>query len=116
MLASAGTVGSERSGAAGTVVIADKAHDTDSILEGVAAVGGTAVIPARANRKRPRRLDRDLYACRNRTERFLGRIKEFRRVATRYEKRARNHLSTVLLAETCYMLRNIARKLVESTA
>ena len=48
--------------------------------------------------------------------RFFGKIKEFRRVATRYDKRARNDLSTVLLAETRYLLRDLARQSIESTA
>ena len=100
---------------AGVRVIADKAYDSDAILELVAEAGGVSVIPSKANRKVPRKLDRDLYARRNRVERFFGKIKEFRRVATRYEKRARNYLSTVLLAETRYLLRTLARRSIEST-
>ena len=55
----------------------------------VSEAGGVAVIPSKTNRKVPRELDRALYARRNLVERFFGTIKEFRRVATRYEKRAR---------------------------
>ena len=78
-------------------VIADKACDTDA--------GGIAAVPSKATRKTPRELNREAYADRNRIERFFGKIKEFRRVATRYEKRARN-----------YLLRNLAGHSVESTA
>ena len=66
--------------------------------------------------KTPRELDREAYADRNRIERCFGKIKEFRRVATRYEKRARNYLSAVMLAVTRYLLRNLAGQLIESTA
>ena len=83
-------------------MIADRAYDSDAILDLVSEAGGVAVIPSKTNRKVPRELDRALYARRNLVERFFGTIKEFRRVATRYEKRARNYLSTVLLAETRY--------------
>ena len=100
---------------AGARVIADRACDSDAILELVTGAGGVAVIPPAANRKGPRELDRSLYARRNLVERFFGTIKEFRRVATRYEKRARNDLSTVLLAETRDLLRTLARRSIEFT-
>ena len=102
--------------APGEAVIADKAYDTDAVLDLVAEAGGIAVIPSKSNRKTPRELDREAYADRNRIERFFGKIKEFRRVATRYEKRARNYLSAVMLAVTRYLLRNLAGQLIESTA
>ena len=94
--------------APGEAAVADKACDTDA--------GGIAAVPSKSNRKTPRELDREAYAGRNRIERFFGKIKEFRRVATRYEKRARNHLSAVMLAVTRYLLRNLAGHLIESTA
>ena len=102
--------------APGEAVIADKAYDAGAVLDFVAEAGGIAVIPSKANRKTPRELDREAYADRNRIERFFGKIKEFRRVATRHEKRARNYLSAVMLAVTRYLLRNLAGHLVESTA
>ena len=101
---------------AGARVIADRACDSDAILELVTGAGGVAVIPPAANRKVPRELDRALYARRNLVERFFGTIKEFRRVATRYEKRAGNDRSAVLLAETRDLLRTLARRSIESTA
>lgn len=68
-------------------VTADKAYDTEAILEAIAAMGATAVIPPRVNR-RPRRVDLYHYRNRNLIERFFARIKEFRRIATRYDKLA----------------------------
>ena len=68
---------------------------------------GIAAVPSKANRKRPRELDREAYAGRSRIERFFGKIKEFRWVATRCEKRARNYLSEVMLAVTRYLLRSL---------
>ena len=55
------------------------------------------------------RTDRELYGTRNIVERFLGRIKEYRRVAARYEKRARNYLSTLLLKVIRYLLREMVK-------
>ncbi len=94
---------------AGMTVIADKAYDTNAILDHLAEVGATAVISSRSNRTEPRTLDTAVYAMRNLVERFFGRIKEFRRVATRYDKRARNFLSAVVLATTRYLMRGLAK-------
>jgi len=55
------------------------------------------VIPPRRNRIEPRAYDRDLYKDRNLLERFFSRLKQFRRIATRYEKLARNFLSMLNL-------------------
>ena len=101
--------------AAGTIVIADKAYDTDAILDQVARAGGVAAIPSKANRRAPREINREAYARRNLVERFFCRIKEFRRVATRYEKRARNFMATVMLAAARYTLRTLAKQMIEST-
>ena len=94
---------------AGMTVIADKAYDTDAILDRLADAGATTVIPSRSNRTEPGTLDRAAYATRNLVERFFGKIKEFRRVATRYDKRARNYLSAVILAATRYLMRGLAK-------
>ena len=94
---------------AGMTVIADKAYDTDAILDRLADAGVTTVIPSRSNRTEPGTLDRAAYATRNLVERFFGKIKEFRRVATRYDKRARNFLSAVILAATRHLMRGPAK-------
>ena len=100
----------------GATVIADKAYGSDDILNRIKAVNGRVAIPPKANRKKPWVIDMTLYKSRNRIERFFGLIKEFRRVATRYDKRARNYLSTVMLTVTRYLLRKIARlQIIEST-
>ncbi len=97
-------------------VIGDRAYDTDTVLELIRRAGAAAVIPSRSSRKSPRPLDRDTYRTRNLVERFFGKIKEFRRVATRYDKTARNFLSAVHLAVSRFLLRRIANQLFESTA
>ena len=63
-----------------------------------------AVIPPRENRKQLRDYDRILYKARNLVERFINRIKHFRRVATRYEKTARNFLAFVQVASIMVLL------------
>ena len=97
-------------------VIGDKAYDTDAILDLIETAGATAVIPSKSNRRSPRPLNRETYRTRNLVERFFGKIKEFRRVATRYDKTARNFLSAVQLAASRFLLRRIANQLFESTA
>ncbi len=93
----------------GMTDIADKAYDTDAILDHHAKVGATAVIPSRSNRTEPRTLDTAVQATRDWVERFFKRIKEFRRVATRCDKRARNFLSAAIPAATRYLMRGLAR-------
>jgi transposase len=80
------------------VVIADKGYDADELVEKIRRRGAKAVIPSRSNRKRPRPFNRQQYRSRNLVERFVNRIKHYRRVATRYEKTARNFLGFVQLA------------------
>ena len=83
---------------AADTLIADKAFDADArVLEPLATVGKTAVIPSRTNRSSPRDYDRELYAARHLIENFFARIKQFRAIATRYEKTARNFLAAVQL-------------------
>lgn len=81
------------------MLIADKAFDADERVIGpLAAAGKKAVIPSKANRKRPRKLDRNLYAERHLIENFFARLKQFRAIATRYDKTARNFLAAVYMA------------------
>jgi len=65
-------------------VIADKGYDADHLHQAVRDTGAEAVIPPRSNRKTPRAYDRALYRERNLVERFFNKLKQFRRVATRY--------------------------------
>ncbi len=55
------------------------------------------VIPSKSNQRRQPRFDREAYRQRNRIERLINRLKQFRRIATRYEKRGVNYLAMVTL-------------------
>ena len=87
------------------VLLADRGYDSDAIREDVRARGATPEIPTKKNRHVQHSVDRALYALRNRIERFINRLKNSRRVATRYEKTARNYLAVVTLAATVLWLR-----------
>jgi transposase len=87
------------------VLIADKAYDADErVIEPLAAAGKTAVIPSKANRKSPRTYDRHLYKERHLIENFFAKLKQFRAIATRYDKTARNFLAAVYLAASAIWL------------
>jgi transposase len=86
-------------------VIADKAFDSDAFVATIEARGAEAVIPPKKNRVCPRDYDRHLYKERNLAERFFNLIKHYRRVATRYEKTARNFLGFVHVAAIMILLR-----------
>lgn len=85
-------------------VIADKGYDSDPLVESIHERGAQAVIPPRSNRKAPRKFSKRLYKTRNLVERFVNRIKHYRRIATRYEKSARNYLAFVHLGASLVML------------
>lgn len=82
-------------GYAPEAVIADKGYDSDALVGRIAVGGAEVVIPPRRNRKAQRAYDRNLYADRNKVERLFNRLKQYRRVATRYDKTARNYLAFV---------------------
>ena len=92
-------------GVAAEVVIADNGYDSQAVVEQIEKQGAEAVIPSRKNRKEPREYDRERYRDRNLAERFWRRVKENRRVATRYEKTGRTFLGFVLLAAIMVLLR-----------
>lgn len=79
-------------------VIADKGYDTEKLLEGIKELGASTVIPPRSNRKVKREYDRELYKQRNLIERAFNRLKRFRRIATRYDRKAVYYESFVYLA------------------
>jgi transposase len=81
-------------------LIADKGYDANSLRAMLEAKKTAAVIPSTASRKAPIRYDRRAYRQRNRIERMFCRLKDFRRVATRYDKLARNFLAGALIAAT----------------
>jgi transposase len=86
-------------------VIADKAYDVDAIVAEVERLGATAVIPPKRNRRQQRPYDKHLYKERHLVECFFCKIKEFRRVATRYEKLAITFLAMVTIAACLIWLR-----------
>ena len=79
-------------------VIADKGYDTEGILDFVRGQGATAVIPPRSNRRVQREYDRELYKLRNLIERAVNRLKQWRRIATRYDRRSLYLLAALHLA------------------
>jgi len=83
-------------------VVADRGYDGQYLA---AAQGGCAHIPTQRDRKAQRTVDPNLDRQRNRIERFFDRLKHFRRVATRYDKLARNCLAAVALASTRLWIR-----------
>ena len=85
-------------------VIADKGYDGDEFVAAIEATGAVAVIPPKKNRIFKREYDEILYKERNLAERFINRIKQYRRVATRYEKTARNFLAFVHVAAIMILL------------
>src|SRR5690606_36101401 len=79
-------------------LIADKAYDAGSLRRKHAEKGAEAVIPSTASRKVPIPHDRVAYRQRNLIERMFCRLKDFRRIDTRYDKLARNYAAAVHLA------------------
>ena len=87
------------------IVLADKGYDADErVLQPLAKAGKTAVIPPKANRKEQRAYDRERYKARHRIENFFCQLKQFRALATRYDKTARNSLAAIHLAATTIWL------------
>ena len=86
-------------------VIADKAYDSNAVVDAARRQGAEAVIPSKKNRKVPREYDKHLYKERKKVEWFINLLKQYRRVATRYEKTGRNFLGFVHLASIMILLR-----------
>jgi transposase len=86
-------------------VIGDKGYDATHLRLFLASRGTTPVIPNKSNRKALFPFDADLYTLRNVIERTFCRLKDFRGVATRYDKLARNFLAAVcLVAALCFWI------------
>ena len=85
-------------------VLADKGYDSDEFVAVVERTGAVAVIPPRRNRKAQRDYDRELYKERNLVERLFQKLKQFRRIATRYEKLKRNYQSMLYLVSSMIWL------------
>ena len=87
------------------VVMADTAYDSDQLRQKIVENGALAVIPNNPSRALKHPLDEHLDAQRHLVECCFSRLKQFRRVATRYEKTARNYLAVVTLAAIVLWLR-----------
>jgi transposase len=86
-------------------LIADKAFDADARVRApLTAAGKTAVIPSKANRREPSGHDRATYKARHLIENFFAKLKQFRAIATRYDKTARNFLAAIHLTATAIWL------------
>lgn len=84
--------------------LADKGYDSDALVETLEGRGITPVIPPRANRKEQRKTDFALYRERNLVERFFGNLKQYRALATRYDKLANTFLAAVALVCVLFWL------------
>ena len=85
--------------------MADTAYDADHFRKAIAEKGAVAVIPNNPSRAQKHTIDKHLYAQRHLIECCFSKLKQFRRVATRFEKTARNYLAVVTLAAIVLWLR-----------
>ena len=85
--------------------VMDKAYDSEAIGRFLAGLGMEAGIPPRANRAESIHYDAEKYKMREKVERWFNKIKQFRRIATRYDKLARTFLAFVHLVATWVMIR-----------
>ena len=79
-------------------LLGDKAYDSAPLRQWLKDRGTKAVVPNKSNRKQPFSFDKKSYKQRHRIENAFSRLKDFRRIATRYDKLARNFLASVCLA------------------
>jgi transposase len=87
------------------ILLADKGYDADErVLIPWQQAGKTAVIPPKANRKVQREYDKELYKARHLIENFFEKLKQYRAIATRYDKTARNFLAAVYLVAAAIWL------------
>ncbi len=87
------------------VLIADKGYDSDSLVEAVTAKGILAVIPPKKSRLVQREYDRHLYCERHLIECFINKIKQYRRVFSRFDKLSKNYLGFLSFVSALVWLR-----------
>lgn len=85
-------------------IAGDKGYDSAALRSALRRRGIEPLIPSRSNRKRVLPFDKERYRERNVIERCIGRLKQWRRVATRYEKLAVNYLGVILLAASMHFV------------
>ena len=86
-------------------LLADKGYDADErVIQRLEQAGKQPVIPPKRNRREPREYDRELYTARHLIENFFARLKQYRAIATRYDKLADSFLGAIYLAATVVWL------------
>ena len=86
-------------------VLADKAYDADAFIAAIEQSGACAVIPSRANRTQPRPLDKYLYRERHLVECLINKIKQYRRIFSRFDKLSRRYLGFLQFAAALIWMR-----------
>ena len=92
-------------GVTATYALLDKAYDCDKLIEQLKSQGIIPVIPPKANRKEPREYDKHIYKERSLVECFIGKLKQFRRVFSRFDKWAKNYMNFVRFSAALIWLR-----------
>jgi len=87
-------------------LIADKGYDSDEFREALAAKNIKACIPSKRNRTIQIAFDKQLYKARHRIENMFGRIKDWRRISTRYDRCAHTFFSAICIAASCIFYLN----------
>lgn len=85
-------------------VLADRGYDANELIDWLEQAHTEVVIPSKRNRLVERQIDRNLSKDRNKVERYFNRLKQYRRVATRYEKTAASFAGFVYLASALILL------------
>lgn len=93
------------SGLLALLILGDRAYDADRVYDLIREQGGTPVIPPRRHRRQPHAYDRTAYKQRWGIESFFAKLKQWRRIATRYDKLAANYLGFVKLASIMLWLK-----------
>ena len=88
-------------------IVGDKGYDSHAIKDQVIDAGMPAHIPSKLNAKEEWPIDAEAYKERNRVERLVNKLKQFRRIATRYEKLAVNFLALIHLSLSVIKVRRI---------
>ena len=88
-------------------VIADRGYDSGALIDAIRAAGAEPVIPPHPRRRHQRSYNQEIYRERNLIERCFNRLKQFRRFATRYDRRASFFLAFIHLAASTLWLPNV---------
>lgn len=91
---------------AGAMLLADKGYDANALRAAISERKAWANIPPKTNRKDPICFSPHLYKARNQVERFFNKVKQFRRIATRYDKLAENYLAALKLVAVRIWIRS----------